>query len=238
MKSLFSVTLFSLLALGCASKSVDKNKIASMDNIGVVAIFDDQLPVRYIGTTILNNKDFAADISKWSISQTLVKDVRSEFERMNKKTFSVKLDEKKVRDAKIQAQSLKDFYLGNRYQELQQYILAQAEQQGAQFVFIMHPMSHDNFPQYKPGFGLLCRSPFTTQGDLEIYSLIKAEIWNVKTKAVETSAIITPAEALIKTGKTCQDSQQIAPDKLTSMYKEQVMGIVKRSVDILLSRTL
>ncbi len=232
------IALASLFACGCASTSFDKNKMASINDIGVLAIFDDQLPISYIGTTVLSNKDFSADVSKWSINQTLVSSARAELGQMNKKTFSIALDMQKVQQAKSQAKSLKDIYLGNRYQELQQYVLSEAEKQGAQYVFVMHPMSHENFPQYKPGFGLFCRAPLTAKGDLEVYSLIRAEIWNVKTKEVEARALITPADAVFKTGKTCEEAQQMAPEKLAALYKEQVMAVVKRSVDIILSKTL
>ena len=232
------IALAALFSFGCASKSFDKNKMASINDIGVIAIFDDQMPISYVGTTVLSNKDFSADVSKWSINQTLVNSARAELGQMNKKTFTITLDNQFVQQAKTQAKSLKDIYLGNRYQELQQYVLAQGEKQGAQYVFVMHPMSHDNFPQYKPGFGLFCRAPLAAKGDLEVYSLIRAEIWNVKTKEVEARALITPADAAFKTGKTCEEAQQMAPEKLAALYKEQVMAIVKRSVDIILSKTL
>lgn len=233
---LLCFTLF--VSLSCAHKSLEPQKWSSLRDIGVVAMFEEQMPIRYIGTTVLSNKELTTPIQSWSVNKTVLTRTREELGRMNKKVLDITLDPQKIQHAKSQAQSLKNIYLGNRYQELEQYVLSEAEKQGASYIFVMYPTSHENFPQYKPGFGFLCRAPMMQKGDLEIYSLLRGEIWNTKTKEVEARAIITPADVFMKTGISCEEAQKMSPEKLAALYKEQLMSLVRKSVDVALSKTL
>ncbi|WP_374077909.1 hypothetical protein [Bdellovibrio bacteriovorus] len=237
MIKMLQLTLLSLLLTSCAAKTIDSSKLQKVDNVGIVSVLDDQASVKYSGTTIFTNKEFAANTSPLSVNKLIVDEIHSELSSLQKKSLNVTLDMKKINEGKKEALSLKNIYLGNRYQTIQQYVLEEAAKQGAEYVFVVHPTIHDGFPMHKSGYGFLCQSPLGRKGDLEVYFLVGAELWNVKTKEIEARATVTPEQVAIKTGKTCEEAAKMSPDKLAALYKEQLTNLAKKSVSLILFET-
>lgn len=231
------LVILSALVASCATKSIEQNKLQQLDNVGVVSVLDDQATVKYAGTTVFTNKEFTANTNSWALNKLIVDEIRSELTKMQKKSMDVTLDTKKIDQGKKEAMSLKNIYLGNRYQGIQKYVLDEAAKQGAQYVFVVHPTLHDDFPVHKAGYGFLCQSPLGKKGDLEVYFLVGAELWNVKTKEIEARATVTPQLVAVKTGKTCEEAAKMSPDKLAELYKEQIVNLAKKSADLILIGT-
>lgn len=229
LKPLFILSLSFLLA-NCATKSAEKNP----DHIGVVAIFDDTMPITYLGS---KSKELSADTAQWSLNQNITSEVQSGLQNAHKNSFALNVDSQFIKNSKEEAQGLKNIYLGNRYQNLEQYFAVEAEKQGAQYLLVMHPTLSESFPGYKPGYGLVCRSQKGDKGDLEAYFLMRAQLWNVKTKTLEVRTTITPQDVAFKTGKSCDEAAKITPDKLAALYKDQVLTLAKRSAELVLNRS-
>lgn len=230
------ILFVAIFLVSCATPSDTKSKLDSVDNIGVVSVFDDALPIKYLNTPVTKTKEHTADVTTWSINNTITTELLNSFKGMNKTAFALEVDSTIVQQGKNEARALKDIYLGNRYQGLEQYFLSQAEKQGAQYLFVIHPMGDENFAAYRAGYGMLCQNE-ATKGDLEAYFLMRAVLWNVKTREVETRTTLTPADLAFRTGRTCREASRLTPDKLASLYKDQVLELAKKSADLAIVRT-
>ncbi|WP_295901170.1 hypothetical protein [uncultured Bdellovibrio sp.] len=234
-----NISLFLLpsLLISCATKPIEQSKLQQLNNVGVVSVLDDQAVVKYTGTTTFSNKEYAANTAAWSLNKIIVDEIRAELKSQNKTSLDVNLDTQKINQGKKEAMSLKNIYLGNRYQGIQQYVLDEAAKQGAKYVFVVHPTLNENFPVHKAGYGFLCQAPVGTKGELEAYFLIGAELWNVQTKKIEAQATVTPQLVTVKTGKTCAEAAKMTPDKLASLYKDQIVSLAKKSADLIMVGT-
>lgn len=235
LKQIFFL-FFAAFLVSCTTTSDKTHKLDSVDDIGVVSVFDDTLPIKYLTPKATTTKEHAADVTTWSINNTITTELLSSFKGMNKRAFALEVDPALVQQGKNEARALKDLYLGNRYQGLEQYFLSQAEKQGAQYLFVIHPMGDENFAAYRAGYGMLCQTE-VAKGDLEAYFLMRAVLWNVKTREVETRTTLTPADLAFRTGRTCREALRLSPDKLASLYKDQVLDLAKKSADLSIVRT-
>ncbi|XGC81481.1 hypothetical protein ACES2L_03155 [Bdellovibrio bacteriovorus] len=229
MKNLLMISIM-FLGVSCAHNEVEENKINQLDKVGVVAVFDESLPVDLMGS----KKETAADIVSWNLNQNLESQLTDYFQSLNKQAFAVKVDPTVVETGKVAARSLKNLYLGNRYQGLEQYLVSEAEKQGAQYLVILHPSSSDNYPQYKAGYGLRCQN---AGDELVGYGMMQAQLWNVKTKAVESRTLILPKDLTFKTGKPCSEAAKLPADSLAEQYKNQIVGLAKKSAELAIART-
>lgn len=221
--------VFSMAA--CATTS-NQTLLQRADKIAVVATFDDKLPVLQVGTS---TKESRADIQDWNLNQKLTTDIQAELTKMNKSAFPLVVDFNKINQGKEEALNLKNLYLGNRYQILEQYLVTQAEEQGAKYLFILHPFSSEHFPQHKAGYGFFCQSSRGMKGNMEAYGYLRLAVWNIQTKQVDARVTLSPAEIAYKTGKSCAEINKMPADKIAALYKEQLMTLLKISTDIALS---
>lgn len=229
--------ILSFLIASCANKPVEESKISLIDHVGVVSVLDDKMTVKYAGPTNFTNKEFAADTSSWNLNKTIVDDIREELGKLNKNSLKITLDAEKIQQGKKEALSLKNIYLGNRYQGIQQYVLDEASKQGARYLFVVHPTLNENFPMHKAGYGLLCQNPVGKKGEQQLYFMIGAELWNVQTKQIESRITITPTNITLKTGKPCDDATKMSAEKMATLYKDQVTELAKKSVQQIMAGT-
>ncbi|MEN0058878.1 MAG: hypothetical protein AAGB31_08590 [Bdellovibrio sp.] len=197
-----------LFFTGCASMHSGSSK-PKVDNIGIVSVFEDTLPVQNLAANSAragNSVSFPLD----SISTTINAELLETLQKSGKTAFIVNVDAETVKQGKVQAQNLKDIYLGNRYQALEEYFLSEAQKQGAEYLYIIHPAAHDSFRDYKAGYGLFCQSNPEKKNRLELkgYGLIRATLWNVKAKEVASRVNLTPDELFVNTAARCNQAQQ------------------------------
>ncbi|KHD89846.1 MAG: hypothetical protein OM95_01950 [Bdellovibrio sp. ArHS] len=233
------IAAFSLvLILGaCATKSPTETRLQKLNDVGVVALFDDTLPVKYVGTGKKGSREVSANITGWSLNQSVSAEIQNNLKSKNKNVFLLNVDPEVIKVGKQTGAQLKDIYLGNRYQLLQDYLGKEAVRQNAKYLFVLHPTTHEGFADYRAGFGFYCQTNATNSGDLQGYTLLRAQLWNVTTKEMEATVNITPEDLTFKTGKTCAEALKLSPDKVATLYKEQMMELAKKSADLVLIRT-
>ncbi|MNJ92809.1 hypothetical protein D3C87_104830 [compost metagenome] len=236
MRKILHLLTFSLLFSGCATHTADKNNFKNYNDFGVLAFFSQNMPIQFNAFSARNSKTVSADIGSWDIAAVLTAELESQLKGMNKDLKKVTVDPVKVKTELDEARNLNAVYLGDRYQILDQYLLTEAGTQGAKYLFILHPVSLETFPQHKGGFGFICNSSKNSKGELEGYALYRTELWNVKTQSVDRRITITPAEMSFKTGKSCQETKNISPDKLAALYKEDFMSLAKNSITLMLQK--
>lgn len=235
MMPFLQLVILAFIVSSCATKPIEQSKLEKLNDVGVVSVLDDQMNVKYAGSSALGNKELRADTSGWDVNKVISDKVKEDLTKLGKKTVTIQLDPQRIEEGKKEALSLKNIYLGNRYQAIQQYVLDEAAKQGAKYVFVIHPMMNENFPAYKPGYGFLCQTPAGKKGDLEIYFQLGAQLWNVQTKEIEARAVVTPADVAAKTGKPCSEAVKLQPNKLAANYKSQVEALARQSVEKILS---
>ncbi|WII73517.1 hypothetical protein QJS83_06485 [Bdellovibrio sp. 22V] len=236
MLKYFFLILPSLLLTNCSTISVDESKVKNLNNIGIVSVLDDKATLKYQGTTVFTNKEYTTNTASWDVNKVMTEKVNAELSQLGKKTVAVQLDARKIQSAKEDALRLKNLYLGNRYQVLQQYVLSEAEKQGAEHILVIHPTLNDNFPVHKAGYGFLCQSPMGKKGDLEGYTMIGAEMWNVKQRELEARVTISPEDAGFKTGKTCAEASKLSAEKMAAQYKEQMTALIQKAATLIVNR--
>lgn len=235
-KILHLLTLTALLA-GCATyNNNEADHFRKYDDIGVLAFFSPNMPIQFNPFSARHKKDITANIASWNLESTLVADIEIQLKDAKKDIKKVTVDPMKVQAGLEEARKLNNVYLGDRYQILDQYLLSEAKDQGADYLFILHPISSETFPQHKGGFGFICNSSKDSKGDLTGYALFRTEIWNVKTKSVDRRVTITPDEMFFKTGKNCQETRNIAPEKLAELYKNEFIELARRSTALVIQK--
>ncbi|WP_413569514.1 hypothetical protein ACLWBD_03315 [Bdellovibrio sp. HCB117] len=237
MMKLVILCCASALLFSCTTTPKPETRLQKLNDVGVVALFDETLPVKYVGTNKNANKEMSANISSWSLNQSVAAEIQNGLKDKNKKVFELNVDPVVIKTGKETGAQLKDIYLGNRYQALQEYLGTEAEKQGAKYLFVVHPTSLESYTNYRAGFGFFCQSTANIKGDLQGYTLVRAQLWNVKTKELEASVNITPEDLSFNTGKTCAEALKLGPDKVATLYKEQMLELAKKSADLVLIRT-
>ena len=259
IRVLFSSFLAASLMLSCSSQP-KKEKGLDIDKISIVPLFENQLPVTIIGgatvtpppvkkpkgkviakkamrPTVLDDQNLFADVTAWNINDYVTKTYAAEFTALDKKLVDVPLDAKMIDAYRNEARGLKDIYLGDRWQNLTQYVLNEADKQGALYVLMVHPYTVEGFGQYKSGFGLFCPAQGRQMTALQGYTSIRAQIYDVKARKVTAMATITPVDVNFNTELGCDQARKMTPDEIVAKYKEQILEMVKSSVETSLRQT-
>lgn len=212
-----SVSAISFLILGCASQPTNPSlNLKTADNIAVISVMD-------APANPLTNAD-----------QIITQEMLSSLKNSKKNSFALQVDQKVVKAERDQALALKDIYLGNRYQTLQQYFLKQAHNQSADYLLVVHPSPHPQFANYTPGYGLHC-SPSESQAELHGYFLMSSELWDVQRQEIVARVQLSPADLSFNTGKKCNN---LATSKdLANSYRNDFTGLAKKSSSLILSRS-
>lgn len=208
--------IVSVLLSACASKNLENgSSLYQADNIAVISVME--------GTAHpMNNTD-----------QVITSEILSTLRNSHKKSFALQVDPKLVAEQRAQAVALKDVYLGNRYQILERYLMAQAQQQHADYLLVVHPAPHPQFAKYTPGYGVVCAAT-EGQAQLQGYFLMAGQLWDVKKQEVVTRVQLSPAELSFNTGHKCTG---LANSKeVMTTYREDLMSLAKKSSSLILSR--
>lgn len=232
MKLLVPV-LLSLSFVACATKP-PQSVLERADKIAVFSVFENKVTIIQSNTS---TKETAVPVADWKIAQVVTDDVLIELKKLNKEAFALKVDEARIAASIEEAVKLRNIYLGNSYQLLEQYVVGEAEAQGARYLFAVHPMSSDKYPQHRAGYGFYCQSTKGMKGDLEAYSLIRLIVLDMKSKERIASIVVTPEQAAFKTGKTCAEAGRMNANQLVQAYKEQLLTLVKKSTTVALEAT-
>jgi hypothetical protein len=126
--------------------------------------------------------------------------------------------------------------LGTTDEEVNEYLFSTALSQGANYLFVFHPIKSDNFPHPK-GFGLFCRSAFGTKGDWQAYTLFHVALWDLKAKSKVYQTAFNPEDIGFKSGKACDDIKSTTPEKFVSAFKEQFQTLAKKSAQMTLNKS-
>lgn len=216
MKHLFVVSILFLLTVGCASRNLDAGSpFRHANNIAVISVMD--APAHP-----LNNAD-----------QVITSEMLNSLRASQKNSFPLQVDGKIVSIEREQAVALKGMYLGNRYQNLERYLLQQAQQQNADYLLVIHPAPHPQFAHYSPGYGVVCASA-DGQAQWQGYFLMASELWDVKRQEVLTRVQLSPDELSFNTGRKCTG---VAGNKDLMNYREDLMSLAKKSSSLILNRT-
>ncbi len=222
--------LLSLSFVACATKP-PQSVLQRTDKIAVFSVFENKMTlVQSNGTT----KETNLPIGDLKIAQTVTEDVLIELKKLEKDAFALKVDDARITASIDEAMKLRNIYLGNSYQLLEQYVVGEAQAQGARYLFAVHPMSNDKYPQHRAGYGFYCQSTKGMKGDLEAYGLIRLLVVDMANKERIASIMITPEQAAFKTGKTCAEAARMNSTQLVQIYKEQLLSLIKKSTTVAL----
>ncbi len=220
------LSLFSLIS--CASKPVEQKP--PPDVVGIVSLFDDQLPISSVAKS--KGKEKIVDTASWSINETFISEYDTQLRSQYRNALKINLDAKTVNDMKNEARSLKDIYLGDRWQILTQYVLGEAGKQGAKYLIVVHPVTNNTYKQYKSGYGINCVSNPSKQSESMAYFLMRAELWNVATKKIEATSTLTPDQLAVPVLKSCDAFNKMKADKISEEFKPLFHELVSRGTDM------
>lgn len=169
-RSVVSLTLAVALA-GCAGlnlkRSVAEEDLNKTRRVGVVSILGDTFHGIFIGTTAFNNESFSASVSDWSVDKYASATALSML-RFNSRFQSAELDRANFTPEQIRADGGKVLWEA-------------AEKQGYDKLVIVRPGVSDNYPFFRPGFGLFERS-FFGNGKRCIYAAYVVDVYDVASR--------------------------------------------------------
>ena len=233
----FLFLIFSVALVGCATTPLNEAKKDSVNNVATAVLFDDTLPVAYVGTTIFNNADSKVNISSWNLNSIVTREIETGLKSIGKTYKPVSFDKQKIKTAIESGDTALNRFVGDPNKELNEYLFSSAVSQGAKYLFVFQPIKHDNFPHYPKGLGLFCRSAFGTKGDWEAYSLFHVALWDLTTKEKVYQTAFSPADTALKSGKPCDELKNTSPEKFATLFKGQFQEIAKKSADMTLKKS-
>ncbi len=234
--SYFFVVIIFLLA-GCATTPLDETKKRNVNHVASAILFDEELPVVYVGTTIFNNTDSKVDTKSWGLNKIMENEIESGIKSIGKTYKHIKLDRQKIQAAIESGDTPLKRFAGDPNKEVNEYLFTSALNQGAKYLFIFRPSKSDNFPHYPKGMGLFCRSAFGTKGDWEAYSLFHVALWDLSTREKVYQTGFSPADTAIKSGKPCEELSKYSPDKFAMLFQDQFQELARQSAKMTLKKS-
>ncbi len=231
MKNLTYLFSVFLICVGCATTPLNEAKRQEVNNVGAAILFNEELPISTIGTTIFNNEKSKVNIAAWNLNEITANEISNQFKSINKTYKKINFDKAKVKAAIESGNTLAKQYLGTTEDELNAYLFETASNQGAEYLFIFKPIKSDNFPHPK-GFGLFCRNPFGMKGDWQAYNLFHVALWDLKTKSKVYQTAFNPEELDYKSGKPCMEAKGSTPEKFALSFKDQFQQLAKKSAQV------
>ena len=220
-----------LFCAGCATTPLNEAKRQEVNNVGAAVLFNEELPLAYVGTTIFNNEKNKVNIAGWNLNEIVSNEISSQFKSINKTYKKINFDKAKVNAAIQSGNTVMKQYLGTTEDELNNYLFETASNQGAEYLFIFKPIKSDNFPHPK-GFGLFCGGAFGAKGDWQAYNLFHVALWDLKTKSKIYQTAFTPNELDYKSGKPCVEAKGSTPEKFALGFKDQFQQLAKKSAQM------
>lgn len=220
------LSFFSLIS--CATKPVEQKP--PPDVMGIVSLFDDQLPVISAGKS--KGKDRIVSTASWEINDKIVSEYNTQLRAQYRNGLHIKLDAKTVADLKNEARSLKDIYLGDRWQILTQYVLSEAGKQGAKYLIMVHPIANNTYKKYQAGYGIYCVNSPSKENESMAYFLMRAELWNVATKRIESTSTLTPDQLAVPVLKSCDAFNKMKTEKISEEYQPLFLELISRGIDM------
>ncbi|QDK36623.1 hypothetical protein [Bdellovibrio sp. NC01] len=221
-----SLFLILISVVSCATKAPEQRPPPEV--VGLVSLFDDQLLISSTGKF----KDIKVDTKAWDINNQFISEYDNQLKTFYRNSIRINLDAKTVKDLIAEARGLKDIYLGDRWQILVQYVLTQAQQQGAKHVIMVHPISNNGFKNYRAGYGVYCAQNLSKTNESVAYFLMRAELWNVETKKIEATSTVTPDQSSVPLMKNCAALTKLKADKLNEELQPVFTELVKRATDM------
>lgn len=226
----FVLELFAVLviATGCASMPLPPEKRAAVNDVAIAALMPDTMPVKYIGTTIFNNKYDYAKVSSWKLNEEISSAIKAGLEAANKNVVPVDFDLKKAAAEFDRGNTVGARFAGDPDKHLNNYIFETAASKGAKYVFIIQPLrTADNFPHHGPGIGMFCQSTMLISGEWTGYALVHAALWDVTKKERVFATYFAPNELNFMTGKKCDEKGTKTPDQFAAEYRKELISIAK-----------
>ncbi len=232
--SFLTATLF---LFGCSTAPLTKDQKSNVNNVATAVLFDDSLPVAYIGTTIFNNNESKVNIAGWNLNGIVTQEINEGLKSIKKTLKPVAFNKQKIKSAMETGDTAMNRFLGDPDKNLNEYLLSTALNQGAKYLFVFLPIAHGNFHLYPKGFGLYCRTAFGIKGDWEAYSLFHVALWDLTTKKKVFQTAIAPNETAFKSDKSCEEIEKTTPEKFAALFKKQFQDIAKKSADLTLKQS-
>lgn len=214
----------------CSTPPKNPDAFSNLDDLSAVAFFSSNMPIDFKFTKARQNKTASGDIQPWGLPHLLTVELETQLKAQGKKYLPLNVNPDKIKEGMTIARDLRDFYLGDRYQVLGNYLRDEAKAQGIKYLIVMHPVKLPEFPDHKGGFGLTCDATKNASGQLMGYALYRLDIWEVAAHRLVQRVHVTPDENNFLTGKTCAETRTISLDKLTSSYQQEFISLAKKSV--------
>jgi hypothetical protein len=202
--------LFLFIAItNCAHQTLKPEEKSKIKELGIIQLFDDTLPVSYVGTTIFNNKANSANISAWDLPNLIQEDIKKNLSSVGIKVKSVKIDADAIKAANEKDNTITNKTFGTPGKYVDAYLSQAAKDQNVDYLLVLKPLhGHDNFPGFAGGFAMHCRSAFGAQGEWKAYSMYSVSIWNTITKKRVFGTAYTPNDTGVDIGKKCDEADK------------------------------
>ena len=224
---ILALTLMSLAA--CASKQ--KETQPAVTKVGIVSLFEDDFAVFSLKPN-KKEKQVSVRTAGWSMNDAFLSAYDTQLKALKREPIRVNLDSKTVNDMIAEARGLKDIYLGDCWQILTQYVLEQAQKQGADYLIMVHPTSSNTYKEYQAGYGIACGAPMFKKHEAAAYFLMRAELWDVRNRKIQSTSTVTPDQVFSKMAKHCDLLKKTKSDKLSEESKGSFIDMVGKTTDL------
>lgn len=232
------IAAFFILLMGCASKPLTQEKIKDIREVHVASLLGDEVPLRFIGTTVYNNQDIYAQVGNWTVNQFIVSEMSKNLASKKIKVKLFAFDKQKAREVHSQANSgVGSLFVPENDDKTRDFLVQEAARKNVKFLITITRMSSDNFALYPSGFGLFCRAPFGLKGEAQAYGMYGLQLWDVSTKERLFYTYFTPESSAVKTGKSCEDLAKKKPEAIATDSKKYLEESFSRTVRVALEES-
>ncbi len=71
MKRLFTALFFAVVLTGCATLTVQPEKLGTIQRIGAVSLLGNEFCTRYVGTTVFTSERAVSDVTDWNLDENI-----------------------------------------------------------------------------------------------------------------------------------------------------------------------
>lgn len=212
----------------------EKSLLEKLNNVGTLSTLDESLNIRFIQKNkLLRNINY--DTSAWDLNAIVNQELQASLKLSGKKVINVAVDNKLIEDKRKDALQLKNIYLGNRYQGVQQYIQEEAKKQGASYLVFMYPMPSPENESVVAGYGLYCDST-SSQDQLWAYLSVAIEVWDIDSQNSLGRTLLTFKDLSVPTSLNCAKAFRMKDFDLSSAMRPVFEELARKATHLGLSR--
>lgn len=234
------IVLFPLiLFLGaCASKPLAQEKIKDIREIQVASLLSDDVPLRFVGTTVFDNQDIHAQVNGWTVNQFIASEMNKNLAAKKIKVKLFAFDKKKAQQVHEESnKGVGSLFVPENDDKTRDFLVEEAARKNVKYLITITRMTSDNFALYPSGFGVFCRAPFGMKGDAQAYGMYGLQLWDVSAKERLFYTYFTPESSTVKTGKSCEALAKKGPETAALEAKKYVEESFSRTVRIALEES-